>query len=38
MKKSNENSIPLDFSPIDEQYRQLADTFEVNLTEFLFLA
>ena len=29
MKKSNENLIPLDFSPVDEQYRQLVDTFEV---------
>ncbi|CAF4079785.1 unnamed protein product, partial [Rotaria sp. Silwood2] len=28
MKKSNENLIPLDFSPVDEQYRQLIDTFD----------
>ncbi|CAM4782634.1 unnamed protein product, partial [Rotaria magnacalcarata] len=28
MKKSSENLIPLDFSPVDEQYRQLVDTFE----------
>ncbi|CAM2712242.1 unnamed protein product [Rotaria socialis] len=28
MKKSNENFIPLNFLPVDEQYKQLADTFE----------
>lgn len=31
MKKSNENLIPLDFSPVDEQFRQLIDTFDVNI-------
>jgi hypothetical protein len=31
MKKSNEDLIPIDFSPVDEQYRQLADTFHVNI-------
>jgi hypothetical protein len=30
MKKSNENLIPLNFAPVDEQYKQLAETFEVN--------
>jgi hypothetical protein len=30
MKKSNENLIPLDFSPVDEQFGQLADTLYVN--------
>ncbi|CAF1053347.1 unnamed protein product [Adineta ricciae] len=28
MKKSTENSVPLNFAPLDEQYKQLADTFE----------
>ncbi|CAF3725966.1 unnamed protein product [Adineta steineri] len=28
MKKSTENSVAVNFTPIDEQYRQLADTFE----------
>jgi hypothetical protein len=37
MKHANENLIPLDFSPIDEQYRQLADAFEVNLDQFISL-
>jgi hypothetical protein len=31
MKKSNENLIPLDFSPVDEQFHQLIDTFHVNI-------
>jgi hypothetical protein len=31
MKKSNENLIPLDFSPVDEQFGQLADTLYVNI-------
>lgn len=30
MKKSNENLVPLDFNPIEDQYRQLIDTFDVN--------
>lgn len=29
MKKSNENSIPVDFTPVDEQFRQLVDTLTV---------
>jgi hypothetical protein len=29
MKKANENLVPLNFAPVDEQYRQLMDTFEV---------
>ncbi|UJR08743.1 hypothetical protein I4U23_013000 [Adineta vaga] len=28
MKKSSENSVPLNFTSLDEQYKQLADTFE----------
>jgi hypothetical protein len=36
MKKSNENLIPLDFSPVDEQCRQLADTFHVNISKMVF--
>ena len=35
MKKSNENLVPLNFAPIDEQYKQLADTLEVKIC-FLF--
>lgn len=31
MKKSNENVVPLDFSPIEEQCRQLSETFRVSL-------
>ena len=31
MKKSNENIVPLDFSPIEEQCRQLSETFRVSL-------
>jgi len=29
MKKANENLVPLNFAPVDEQYKQLADSFEV---------
>jgi len=36
MKKSNENLIPLDFSPVDEQFRQLTDTFHVNISKMVF--
>ena len=35
MKKSNENLVPLNFAPIDEQYKQLVDTFEVFSNIFL---
>ena len=31
MKKSNETFIPVDFSPIDEQFHQLADAFHVTI-------
>ena len=31
MKKSNEDLIPVDFSPVDAQHRQLADMFHVNI-------
>ena len=31
MKNSNENYIPLDFSPVDEQFRQLLSTFHVTI-------
>ena len=33
MKTSNEKFIPIDFSPVDEQYRQFTDTFDVNLSK-----
>jgi hypothetical protein len=36
MKKSNENLIPVDFSPVDEQYRQLSDNFRVNIFQTYF--
>jgi hypothetical protein len=37
MKKANENQVALNFAPVDEQYRQLTDTFEVySLTKFFF--
>ena len=29
MKRANENLVALNFAPIDDQYRQLVDTFEV---------
>ena len=35
MKKSNENLIPLDFSPIEEQCRQLSETFRVGIAFLL---
>lgn len=35
MKSANENLIPLDFSPVDEQYRQLSDTFHVRFIQSL---
>ena len=36
MKKSNENSIPVDFTPVDEQIRQLVDTLTVISFFFFF--
>ena len=38
MKKANENFIPLDFSSIDELYRQLVDAFEVNLFKKIYFS
>ena len=32
MKKSNENLIPVEFSPVDDQYRQFAETFHVTIS------
>lgn len=32
MKKSNENLVPLDFSPVEEQCRQLSETFRVDIS------
>jgi hypothetical protein len=36
MKRSNEGLIPVDFSPVDEQYRLLADIFHVNISRKFF--
>jgi len=36
MKNSNENFIPLDFSPVDEQFRQLVEIFHVNISQIFF--
>lgn len=36
MKKSNDNSIPLNFTPVEDQYKQLLDTFQVCFRIVLF--
>jgi len=36
MKKANENQVALNFSPVDEQYKQLIDTFEVYSCKIFF--
>ena len=40
MKKANENLVQLNFTPVDEQYKQLFDTFDVCILQnilFLFI-
>jgi hypothetical protein len=40
MKKANENLSQLNFAPVDDQYKQLVDTFDVCILQnilFLFI-